>query len=141
MAPKAAKKRRGAAPAPKPVTRAAVDENKKANEPEDEDDNPVDLELTEAEEEEEDEPEGEKIGAAPELSGVAPELTMEFLLEKINQLQENEANRAEEHQQQQRRKKGKQPQWVLDGVAAGTLDMDTVDNSPVLYGPSHFVCS
>lgn len=64
----------------------------------------------------------------------APEVTMEDLLNRINDLQQQvEVNKSATANDRKKRKKGgTQPQWVLDGIESGKLDATIEDKNPVL---------
>jgi hypothetical protein len=64
----------------------------------------------------------------------APQVTMEDLLKRINDLQQQvEVNSSATANDRKKRKKGgNQPQWVLDGIESGSLDATIEDKNPVL---------
>jgi hypothetical protein len=82
---------------------------------------------------------GDEADDMPE--GAAEELTMEGLMKRINDLQQEvDKNKAATANDRTKRKKGgSQPQWVLDGIESGSLDAGIEDKNPVLYVHTLFV--
>jgi hypothetical protein len=91
--------------------------------------------------EEEIEVDSEGGDEADDMEMAAPEVTMESLLKRLNNLQkEVDDNKAATAKDRKKRKKGgTQPQWVLDGIESGSLDAAIEDKNPVLYVHTLFV--